>query len=101
MAAAVAQVISFGQVAQEWLKHDDSKMPRTLKQHTQLIGRLKPLHDLPIESITLFQVRDVLEGIQDSGKRQTAHRAKFVASNIFKHAQRHGIEHGPPRPGSS
>jgi integrase len=95
IAAAVAQVISFGQVAQEWLKHDDSKAPRTLKQHTQLIRRLKPLHDLPLKDITLFQVRDVLEAIQDTGKRQTAHRAKFVASNIFKHAQRHGIDTDP------
>lgn len=95
VAAAVAQAISFGRVAQEWLNHDDSKAARTMKQHAQLIGRLKPLHDLPIEKITLFEVRDVLEAIQDSGKRQTAHRAKFVASNIFKHAQRHGIDTDP------
>lgn len=97
---AVSQALApsaptFGAIALEWLTFDDHKAPRTLKQHKHLVNLLKPIHDKPITAITLFECRDIFDALQAAGKLQTAHRAKFIASNIFGHAQRHGIDHNP------
>jgi integrase len=101
VAVAVAQAIApavptFLTVAQDWLSFG-TKAPRTLKQHKLMVTKLKALHDKPIITIDVFACGAALDAIEKSGKLQSAHRAKFVAMNIFDHARRHPwhIDHNP------
>ena len=80
-------VPTFGEMAHTWLERPlpsgRAKAPATVKQHNQILAHLAPLFDRDVPSITRHDCRRVLEAIQSEVGRSTAHRCKFMATQIF------------------
>lgn len=80
---------TFGQVADEWLEnHRPDWSPRHYQKAEGIVLRvLRPtLEHRHISEIDTAEVLAALEVPQEQGKRETAHKARLFASQIFRRA---------------
>ncbi|AVP96448.1 integrase [Ahniella affigens] len=98
-AAKVASENSFKAVATSWLEKQKAKMaPATYERaHAVLANDLLPwLGSRPIGEITAPELLGVLKRIEGRGARESAHRAKQRAGQIFRYAIGHGLAERDP-----
>lgn len=90
---ARTSVQSFLTIGQDWF---ETQSPNWSTTHTQRQQRLlkqdlAPLHQCPIDAIKAPDVLRVLRIIESRGAIESAHRAKQVASQVFRHAIAMGL----------
>jgi len=87
IAAAVAASNTFGAIAVERLKksEDEGAALATLKKNKWLLDDLaSPLANRPITEITPAEVLMLLQKIERTGRRETAHRLREVIGSVFR-----------------
>jgi integrase len=94
--AAVLAAATFGRVAQDFLRHDDTLSERTRAQHTRYLGHLKKFQTRPLASITTKELVDVCRVIEARGNRETAHRVASFADRVFRYAVQSGLADANP-----
>ena len=80
---------TFKLIAEEQLESmkDRGLAPATLEKNTWLLMRLaEPLHNRPIKDISPAEILHLLQGIEKSGRRETAIRLRSMMSGVFRHA---------------
>lgn len=85
--AAVSAANTFGVIAKERLKksEDEGASEATLKKNKWLLEDLaSPLTDRPITEIKSAEVLQLLQKIERSGRRETAHRLREVIGGVFR-----------------
>jgi len=92
--AKVNQIIkgeaTFGAIAREWLAHNKSEWStHHYERNEGLLRRylLPDLERLPIDAIKEAYLYVVIKGPYDKGKKESARRARAIASQIFSHAR--------------
>lgn len=87
IAASVAASNTFGAIAKERLKksEDEGASVATLKKNRWLLEDLaSPLAGRPITEIKPAEVLQLLQGIERTGRRETAHRLREVIGSVFR-----------------
>lgn len=85
--AATKTRTTFLLVAEEYLEQarDRDLAPATLcKKEWHIYTLAKPLHARPVSEITAHEVLHLLQGIERSGRRETARKLKGTLSGIFR-----------------
>ena len=84
---------TFGELGQDWFDTKSATWSDTHRQRqSRLFGQdLARLHDLSLEAIKAPDVLKVLRVMEERGAIESAHRAKQVASQIFRHAIAMGL----------
>ena len=84
---------TFGELGQDWFDTKSATWSKAHRQRqTRLFGQdLARLHDLPLDAIKAPDVIKVLRIMEERGAIESAHRAKQVASQIFRHAITMGV----------
>jgi len=92
---------TFGLIAEEWLNHSKTEWSsHHYERNSGLVRRyLKPaLGQLPIDSITEQLLLKVLRTAYENGTKESARRARVVASQIFRFAKlTHRASHNPAK----
>lgn len=92
---------SFEAIAREWLEMKENEWSAsTLKKNTWLLDSfvLPELGKLPPDEITPKKLLVELRKVEIRGKRETTHRAKQVASQVFRYAIATGRAERDPGP---
>ena len=85
--AAAASNNTFGLIAAEYLERLEANgaSPATLKKNRWFLEDLaRPISSRPIGEITAAEVLDLLQRIEKSGRRETAHRMRGVIGSVFR-----------------
>jgi integrase len=92
--AKVNQIIkgeaTFGAIARDWLAHNQSEWSaHHYERNEGLLRRylLPDLERLPIDAIKEAYLYTVIKEPYDKGKKESARRARAIASQIFSHAR--------------
>jgi integrase len=92
--AKVNQIIkgeaTFGAIAKEWLAHNKSEWStHHYERNKGLLRRylLPDLERLPIDAIKEAYLYTVIKEPYDKGKKESARRARAIASQVFAHAR--------------
>jgi integrase len=88
-AKEIAAISTFGAVAAEVL--DNKEMAEaaeaTMNKNRWLLEDLAaPLKDRPISEITSKEILDLLKGIEQTGRRETARRLRGIIGSVFRYA---------------
>jgi integrase len=81
---------TFGNIAREWLAHNKSEWStHHYERNEGLLRRylLPDLERLPIDAIKEAYLYAVIKEPYDKGKKESARRARAIASQIFSHAR--------------
>ena len=81
---------TFGAVAQEWVNHNSKTWSKHhLERNEGLLRRflLPDLGKLPIDSIEEHYLFSILKNAYDRGTKESARRARSVASQVFSYAR--------------
>jgi integrase len=89
--AAVLAAATFGRVALDFLKHDDTLSDRTRVGHARYLRHLKKFHARPLAGITTKELVDACRVIEAKGNRETAHRVASFADRVFRYAAQSGL----------
>jgi integrase len=87
IAAAAASHNTFGLIATDYLERLEANgaSPATLKKNRWFLEDLaRPIANRPIGEITAAEVLDLLQRIEKSGRRETAHRMRGVIGSVFR-----------------
>jgi len=88
------EMVAFGSLAQEWF---DNKRTSWSPRHVETIEqRIRTYIDpafgkRPVQEITTPEIFKFLQGIQQTGKIETAHRVKQIISMIFRYGIVKGV----------
>jgi hypothetical protein len=88
-AAVVASGNTFGAIATEHLAKIEAEgaAESTMDKNRWLLNDLAaPLHSRPVTAITPREVLDLLRKIEQTGRRETAHRLKGTIGTVFRFA---------------
>lgn len=80
---------TFGAIADEYLSKIEKEgvAPGTLKKHRWMLTDLvATLRSRPIDQIKPADILDVLQKVEASGRRDTAHRLRATISRVFRYA---------------
>ena len=96
---AVAQAMTFGEVADEWLERQQHVLaPVTFEKATWMLKTLVGpwLGKRPVAEIEPPELLRVLRQIESRGKHETAHRTKQRCSQVFRYAVATGLLESDP-----
>jgi integrase len=88
-------VPTFGQVAAHWVDFDREITRAALYRKQLHVAKFKPLHDTPVDRVTVDQCTTLHDAIRADSGDHTAKRAGLYMSCIFGHAARWGVTHNP------
>ncbi len=89
VAAEVAARNTFGAMAAEYLEklREEGAAPATLEKNRWLLHDLAdPLSKRPVSAITPAEILMLLQRIEKTGRRETAHRLRGVIGSVFRFA---------------
>ena len=89
VAGRIAQVNTFGLIAAEYLDRlkEMGRAEMTVTKNKWLLQDLTaPLKDRPITQITPAEILHLLQSVERSGRRETAHRLRSAIGSVFRHA---------------
>jgi len=89
-ARTVQDKTTFGSVADEWIKHNSSTWSAHHTERNQGLLRrylLPQLGRLPVDFIEEHFLFQILQQVYDSGRRESARRARAVAAQVFSYAR--------------
>jgi integrase len=89
MKTKIAAANTFGAVADEHLANlrKTGMAEQTISKNTWLLTTLAaPLRSRPIADIKPIEILDILKKIEESGRRDTAHRLRAVIGAVFRYA---------------
>jgi len=82
-------VNTFGAIADEYLARRAAMgaAERTMEKNRWLLTDLaEPIRETPITKVTPHDVLKLLQKVENSGRRETAHRLRSMISVVFRHA---------------
>jgi integrase len=89
--ASIAAANTFGAVAAEYLDrlHSENASESTISKNKWLLENLAaPLTKRPIAEISSAEILQLLQRIEKSGRRDTAHRLRGTIGSVFRYAVR-------------
>jgi integrase len=91
-------LMTFGRVAAEFLKLDDTKAPATARKHVWLYGQLAKFHGRPLSSIQTAEIVQACRVFEMRDQREKAHRIAAFVSRVYRYATQSGYTtHNPSR----
>lgn len=85
-AAHVAAVNTFGKVAADFMRNDDTVSPKTLQGYERMFRLSSKLHGRALDSITRPEIVQMCRALEQTGKRESAHRLLSFISCVFRFA---------------
>jgi integrase len=92
---AAGTVPSFGQVATDWATFDKEITDAAQYRKNLHLAKFKPLHDIPVNAVTVQQCIAVHDAVKAESGNHTATRAGLYMSCVFEHAKRWNVVHNP------
>jgi integrase len=91
IAASIAAANTFGVIAAEYLErlHSENASESTISKNKWLLENLAaPITKRPIAEISSAEILQLLQRIEKSGRRDTAHRLRGTIGSVFRYAVR-------------
>lgn len=89
IARKISAANTFDAVANEWLERQaaEGRSPVTLKKNTWVLSLARPaIGPRPIAEITSAECLVILQGLQQKGTLETAHRVRAIVGAVFRFA---------------